>query len=166
MENLKIEESILHYIYCKNFGEGDPPLSVLDKWALQQKFDKVLFWEQYDHLLKKDFIHYLQDEGTVRLTPKGVLHTEKAGLVSIDMVSKNRYIRKVLLTTLAKHLEKRSALITLDELIADAKLEGHYCYGNVELLIGLGYTRWVIPRVNLSINAKVCAKDAALAKSR
>jgi hypothetical protein len=165
MENLKIEESILHYIYCKNFGEGDPPLNVLDKWAVQQKFDKVVFWEQYDHIIKKEFAHFLQDEGTVRLTPKGVLHTEKAGLVGVDLIAKNRHIRKLLMSTLARHLEKRGTVVTIDELIEHAKLEGHYCYGNIELLIGMGYIRWVIPRVNLSISAKVCAKDASLTKA-
>jgi|GEM_PF-6942914 hypothetical protein len=166
MENLNIEESILHYLYCKNFGEGDPPLNVLDKWAVQQKFNKVVFWQQYDCILKKELAIFLQDEGTVRLTAKGVLHAEKAGLVSPEMIAKNRHIRKLLMCTLARHLEKRSTTISIDELIETAQLEGHYCYGNIDLLVSMGYIRWVIPRVSLSISAKVCAKDAVLSKAR
>jgi hypothetical protein len=166
MENLVVQESILHYIYCKNFGEGEPTLNALDKWAAQQKFDKVIFWQQYDYLLKKDLAHFLQDEGSVRLTPKGVLLTEKSGLVSQSLVARNRIMRKKLLQTLAKHLGNKGTSIGIDELIEEADLEGQYCYGNVELLIGLGYIRWTIPQITLSINAKVCAKEAVLSKSR
>jgi len=166
MENLKLEGEILHYIYCKNFGEGDPTLNALDKWAVQQNIDKISFWEQYELLIKKEYVRFLQDEGSVRLTPKGVLHTEKNGYVASSLVSKNRQIRKRLLAALVKHLGSRSATISMDELISGSNLEGHYCCGNVDLLVALGYARWIMPRVSLSINAKVFSKEASLAKTR
>jgi hypothetical protein len=82
------------------------------------------------------------------------------------MVSKHRHIRQRLLNALAMYLNRSSPTVTLDEITTEACLPGTYCLGDIELLIDLGYIRWIVPRVNLSINAKVCAKQQVLSKTR
>jgi hypothetical protein len=165
MENLNIEEALLYFLYYKNFGEGDPTLHDLDKWSTKKNFDKAAFWETYENLIKRDYVHFSQDEASARLTPKGVLYTEKAGLVPFNFVARNRQARKQLINALATHLTTRGTYATVEQLVLEANLEGQYITGNIDLLVRMGYIRWIIPGVNLSINAKICAKQAEIAKA-
>jgi hypothetical protein len=162
MEDVAIEEKFLHYLYTKNYGEGDPTLDAIDNWVKTKGLNRVNFWDEYDRLIKRSLLRYKQDEGTVRLTPQGTLYAEKHGFSPPQLVRTHRDMRSRLLHTLAIHLVKIGPNITMDDLVDRAGLEGNYCLGNIELLVALGYARWIIPQVRLDICSKVCAKDAVL----
>ncbi len=166
MDNLSMDESILHYLYTKSFAAGDATLESLDLWAVHLKFDMNVFWEHYNQLIKQGWVLPHHEDNIVRLTPQGVLRCEKAGLAHASLIAKNRDMRKRFVHTLADQAAFRGTTITIDELLEYSDEEENYCLGNIELLISLGYVKWIIPKVNLSINMNVCAKEAALSRAQ
>ncbi len=158
-----MQEAFLGYLYSMNFSGQEATLDEIDSWVKSTKMDRGIFWKQYEGTIKADLIHFVQDEATVRLTPKGTLHAEKSGLVPADNVSKNREIRKKLVQTMAFHLTQKSASIYVSDLAREAKITPEECIGNIYLLVEMGYARWQVRSELVVITTRVCGKSSAQA---
>jgi hypothetical protein len=165
MENLEMQDAFLGYLYGKNFGDTDPCLDTVDKWVKSIKLDRIVFWRQYEHMIKNDLIKFNQEEAVIRLTPKGTLSAEKSGIVAADLVSTNREARKKLMFAMAVHLSSDGPLVAASELIKEAKLAKGMGLGNLQLLVSMGYAKWQVPSERLNISPRVCAKAGVVGKA-
>ena len=164
MDNLEIPKALLGYLYVNNFGSDDPSLDMIDLWVDSRNLDRVLFWKQYELMIRAKLVRLVQDEGTVRLTPKGTLHAEKMGLASPDSIIKNREIRKRLMSAMANCLSQFGTNVDVKQIVREAGLREDQYAGNLQLLIDMGYARWRIAAQQLTINPKVFAKAGTLSK--
>jgi hypothetical protein len=165
MEDLEMQHAFLGYLYNKNFSGDEPTLDSVDKWIKQNKLDRNILWKQYERMIKEGLIKFVQDEGTIRLTPRGTLKTEKLGLVSAQHIAINRDARKRLMVAMADHLDGTGSNMSVKDLVKAAELELERCNGNILLMISLGYARWQVPYETLTINAKVCSKAEDLVRA-
>jgi hypothetical protein len=158
METPKMITLFLGYLYEKNYADDDPTLEVVDLWVKTTDIDRTLFWKSYESMIKLDLIRFVQDEAVVRLTPKGTLCAEKSGLVSNAFIVKNRDARKQLLSAMASCLIGKGSRIDVGDLVKEVRLSKGEVYGNIELLVSMGYAKWEVSGERLSISPRVCAK--------
>jgi hypothetical protein len=162
MDMRGIERSFLHDLYVKCYTDGCPTLQQVEQWATSASLDMKAFRPQYEDFLRNGLIEFKQDEGLVHMTPKGTLYTEKNGYAPADLMRQNRDMRTKLLHTMAAYLIKCAPNITVADLVERAGLQGKYCLGNLDLLVSMGYARWMVQDVRLHISSKVAAKDESL----
>jgi hypothetical protein len=164
MSDLEIPKALLGYLYSHNFGNTDPSLDMIDQWVDSRKIDRSIFWKQYELMIRAKLLRMMQDEGTVRLTPKGTLHAEKMGLASQESISRNREMRKRLMYAMAYCLSQQGPVVSLSDIIKAANLREEQYIGNLRLLVEMGYAKWRINFQQLTINPRVCAKTAPASK--
>jgi hypothetical protein len=164
LNDLEIPKALLGYLYNNNFGNDDPTLDTIDSWVGSREWDRATFWKQYELMLKAKLVKLVQDEGTVRLTPKGTLHAEKLGLASMQLVSRNRDIRKKLMAAMAQCLAQFGTHVDVIEVARAADLDEDEYVGNLQLLVDMGYARWRISSQQITINPRVCGKVNTLSK--
>jgi hypothetical protein len=164
LDDLEIPKALLGYLYKNNFGNDDPSLDAIDMWVDSRNMDRGLFWKQYELMIKLKLVRLVQDEGTVRLTPKGTLHAEKMGLATPESVARNREIRKRLMSAMANCLTRYGTHVNVTDIVRTAELREDQYAGNLQLLVDMGYARWRIAAQQLTINPKVFAKAGTLSK--
>jgi hypothetical protein len=164
MDELIIPKAFISYLYTNNFGNEDPTLDQIDDWASAQGFDKADFWRNYERMIKAKIVRLVQNNSTVRLSPKGTLQAEKLGLATSDAVARNREVRQRLMRAMAGYLSRCGATANLSDLTQGSTLQNDDYIGNLQLLIDMGYARWTVNRHQVSINPKVCAKAGTMSK--
>jgi len=162
LDDLEIPKAFLGYLYSKNFIDEDPTLDTIEDWVTASGIDKALFWRQYELMVRAKLVKLMQDEGTVRLTPKGTLHAEKLGLAAFGDIARNRLMRKQMMHAMAYFITRQGPNVDIVDLIREADITDDRFYGNLQLLIELGYARWRVQNKQISVNPKVCAKTQPL----